>query len=97
VEENARRWEPLEELFAESIELPRQSHAAFVERATASDAGLGEEFRACWITMPATAAASGASAGWGGPVLTNCATKPVDSVHGAEDFLDHFHNPGSHG
>ena len=40
VDHNARRWERLEELFEQAVELPRESQPAFVERETASDPDL---------------------------------------------------------
>jgi len=45
VDQNTQRWERLEELFAEAVELSRESQAAFIERETATDAELRRQLR----------------------------------------------------
>ena len=40
------RWERLEELFAEAVELPADLQSSFVDRETASDPALGKQLRA---------------------------------------------------
>ena len=45
MEENARRWVRLEELFAAAADLPRPRQIAFIEQETASDPELGRELR----------------------------------------------------
>ncbi|HEV3201629.1 MAG TPA: hypothetical protein VGZ73_27205, partial [Bryobacteraceae bacterium] len=46
MEENAHRWERLEELFAAAADLPRDRQDAFVEHETASDPELRRKLRA---------------------------------------------------
>ena len=45
VDPHARSWQRLEELFAEAVDLPRDSQTAFVDRETASDPELREQLR----------------------------------------------------
>ena len=46
VDRQDRTWQRLEQLFAEAVELPRESQAAFVDRETASDPDLRHQLLA---------------------------------------------------
>ena len=46
MDQDIHRWERLEELFAQAVELPHESQAALIERETASDPELGARISA---------------------------------------------------